>query len=350
MAVVFMDDFGSYGSSTSYMLQGLYAELPQISLVTDPAGSGSTVALVAFNATIPGIMRWVYPGGLQSILGAGARYYMATLPVSSSRIPGLFQIRNDANTGLASVTVTTSGRLQIRSGGTTGTVLATSTNPVIIPRSWQHLECKFIQSGATGSVEVRCEGIPVVTVTNVNIGTATIAQYAIVTDPDGTGGGQAFYVKDLIIWDGNGASNTNFVGSVYIKSLLTDSDDALNWSLVGGANGYGILDNSPPVDSTYLLATSPPPAAYVATLTNLPSDVTSVKAVMSLVRATKLDGGDATLQNSVVSGASTANGVARPVTIAPVYYYDVFQTDPATGNAWLPIAVDAMKLKLNRTV
>ena len=158
------------------------------------------------------------------------------------------------------------------------------------------------------------------------------------------------YFKDFFIWDSTGARNNNFAGSVNVVNLTPNSDVALTWTLSGGATGFSLVNESPPVDSTFISAAFPAPAADKMGQTNLPADVTSVKTLMTLVRARKTDGGDGQLQVGLISGASTALGANRPITTAPTYYADIQETDPATGVAWLPTAVDASNIQFNRTL
>lgn len=102
-------------------------------------------------------------------------------------------------------------------------------------------------------------------------------------------------------------------------------------------------------DMSFLSAPNPPPLPYVGELTNLPPDVTSVRALITRVRAQKSDGGDGSLQTSLISGVDTANGTDRPITTALTYWSDIFELDPATGAPWTPVAADAAQLQINRT-
>lgn len=352
MAIVHMDDFGIYGTDEALMEQGVYGDILYADLATDPVDGVSPCMLIEANGTGTGYIRWIYPGAVQSSLGLAGRYYFPSLPTQSDTIPFLFKLTDGSNNAILTVTVTTTGRLQIRDGGSAGTVLATSTAPVIVTRSWQHLEFKAtnVEISAGGAVEIRSEGVTVLSLSGASFGTAQIAGLEVGTDPDNTGAQRSFYFKDMVVWDTNGTSNTDFLGSVIVTPITIESDDSLNWTVVGGITGREVLTNIPPVTGEYIQAVNPPPAAYVANLTALPDDVTSVKAVMTYVRAQKVDGGDASLQVSMISGASTGNGANRPITTAPIYWTDIFSVDPATSAAWSVSAVNAAKLKINRTI
>jgi hypothetical protein len=159
-------------------------------------------------------------------------------------------------------------------------------------------------------------------------------------------------MKDYVVWDGSGTSNNDFLGSVIVYELFTSADDAFpaGWSSTG-ADGYSVLDNNPPDDGvSYITADDTPPSAAEFSLTNLPADITSVKGLVTRVRAAKSDGGDGQLQVSLISGASTDAGSDRPITVAQTYWSDVSELDPATTVAWTPSGVNAAVLKIERTL
>jgi hypothetical protein len=70
---------------------------------------------------------------------------------------------------------------------------------------------------------------------------------------------------------------------------------------------------------------------------------------MTIVRAAKTDGGDGSLQVSVVSSGTAGDGTNRPITVAQTYWTDVHDLDPHTSAAWTPTTVNAAQLKINRT-
>lgn len=116
-----------------------------------------------------------------------------------------------------------------------------------------------------------------------------------------------------------------------------------------GTGWNKINEVTPDEDVTFITAPTPAPAAYQALLTQLPSNVTTVRSVMTIHRSKKTDGGDASVQASLVSGANTGSGTSRPITTAYSYWWDIFEQDPSGVN-WSKTLVNALKLKLDRTV
>jgi hypothetical protein len=105
-----------------------------------------------------------------------------------------------------------------------------------------------------------------------------------------------------------------------------------------------------PTDTSYISADNTPPAAAIMTMTDLPEDVISVKAVIPIGRMLKTDGGDCTVMMSVSpNSVDYDDGVDREITVAPTYWWDVSHVSPDTGSAWTPDEVNDMVFKIDRT-
>lgn len=354
MAIQWMDDFGSYGNTESYMLNGLYAALEtgnaSFDLVTDP-DVGATNIVGRFTDGTDND----YCVGPRKVLsstvttaGAAARFWPASLPATNNAYPVFFSFRTNANARIVDVGILSTGAIVARNF-VTG-VFHETTGPVMVANGWQHVEVKVVINSVVGSIEIRVEGVTVLNVTGIDTGTNGVAQVAFAGERNLTQGFPTFYFKDFVLWDGTGSYNNDFLGSVSVVALTPDSDNSFNWAASTGSVGYVLIDESTPNDADYISAINPPPAASTFGLSNLPPDVTSVKGLMTLVRARKTDGGDGNLQASLVSNSVGATGANRPITTAYTYWYDIHEIDPNTTAPWTPVAVDAALLKLNRTV
>lgn len=356
MAITHMDNFSIYGSTESLLLNGVYAENSSCTLEDDPDSVSSGKVLLVPEQYGGGgdyaRLRFVLPANVTTS-GQACRMWLAELPADSGIVPCPISFKNASNTFMFNLCVTTTGRLEVRSAGFAGSVLGATTNPVVSANGWYHIEMKVVIDTSAGSIEVRVEGQTVINLTSINTGSTPVSQVEICNDPTALSVGVSMYVKDFVVWDNTTAYNNNFLGSVIVYNLTPDADISLNWTPSTGSVGYSILDNIPPVDADYIYAPDPAPSPYVCTLTDLPVDVTSVKAIMTFVRAAKSDGGDGSLQVGVISDAggtpTTGLGTDRPITVAQAYWRDVFQTDPDTSAAWLPSAVNAVRLQIDRT-
>lgn len=358
MAMDFLDNFSLYGTNTALLTNGPYAEVQAAALVVDPDPNAINSTVIRLRptgllATQQGLLRRVF-GAAAATAGAGFRVWMDALPVNTDRRPVLFSFRDNVNGALVTGYVNPSGQIVVVRGEASGGVqLGITPAPVLVANAWQHVEVKVLFSATVGTVEVRVEGTQVLALTNQNTSAGPAQQIQWRNEAGGSGSPAIadFYVKDIALWNGLGTRNNDFRGGLIIATIVPDGDTALNWTPTGAANGWSILDNGPPNDANFIAAgASPIPGAYQCTLTNLPSDVTSVSAVMAVSRTRKIDGGDGNTQVTAVSGVSTAAGLNRPISAAFTYWTDMFEEDPATAAPWTPPAVNAMQLRLNRTV
>jgi len=337
---------GLYGTTLELLTSGVYAQYGNANscnLVEDP-DPNITGTVLRFTAQpgATGVLRYVLPSS-QTKVGMARRVWMDLLPVDPTRLPFLFEWRNGANSVLGSITCDTTGRIV----GTVGATVTTSTNPALVANAWQHIESMMDTS--TGDVEVRVEGVTVLLMSGLVIA-GPIAQVSVRV-PSVNQDNLRQYLKDFVIWDGAGAANNDFMGSVQVIELIPDADNVFAWSASTGTTGFNLVDEAPPNDDTdYIFAVNPPPSLSNFDVTGLPPDITSVKGIIARVRSRKTDGGDGNLQVGVVSGASVGLGADRPITTAYTYWSDVFEVDPATAAPWLPSAVNAVKLQLNRTL
>lgn len=346
----FADDFKGYGTNINLLLNGLYAEIGNATSLDedpDPNVTG-TVLRSAVNPVDGCRIRRVFRSS-QTVAGMAFRLWLSSLPVDPDGTPA-FCFCNAGNGREIAVTINTTGSLSIRDGSGTGSVQATTAGPVVVANAWNHLEIKAVASAISGSVEIRVNGVSKLTSPAFDTG-LEYSQWAIDNAAD-VAQSYDFYVKDLVVWDGSGASNNNFQGMVSVIGRVTSADVTLGgWVPSIGTTGFNLLDNSPPLDATeYISAADPPPLPCSFQLAQLPEDVTSVRGLITQVRARNIDGGDGSIQASLTSGASTANGVDRPITTAFTYYEDVFEVDPATSTNWTPASADAAILNIDRTV
>lgn len=467
MSTQWMDDFQGYGTDANRvtrMSDGPYAETAWCELKVDPdptAGGKYVLYLDSNNATS---FRKVLTGP-QAIVGVAARYWVGSLPSNTGEQPWFSGVSDTNNNIHCYVICDPSGYIQIYRRDSTGDVnIGSSSGPVIITNSWHHLEVKYVLNATTGSVEVRQEGVTVAivngirTTSNVSGALATAQNVCYHHGHSSSGGFPDLYIKDFIIWDGNGTINNNFFGSCQVYRITPNADVSRNWNTTLGAaplqnpaststtggtlaantyyyvvtailnpQGESIASNevsitttgttssntitwtappgmtvtgyrvyrgtaagaenvyyapgnvltftdtggastagTPPTDTgtgfsqinevtpdddaTFITAGQGPyPAAYQATMTQLPTNVTTVRSVMTIHRSRKTDGGDGNIQASLISGANTGSGTSRPITTAYTYWWDVFENDPS-GSNWNKTLVNALKLKLDRTL
>lgn len=472
--LIFMDNFSTYGVNTALLTQGLYAAMsvhPTLGLALDPDGSpGRVLRLDSLDS-----IRYAFPGGATPTAGIAYRGWATGLPNNARAMTSCCFVRGAGNEALAYFGITSNGRLRaiVMNAANAETQWETPV-PVVTANAWWHYEIKYTRTGAnTADFEVRVEGATVLQQVGISCRAFDPAQITMAVFNDGALLGSQWFLKDYVIWNGLGAQNNNFLGSVLVVSLLPSTDVALNWAkssalfsgsqlirdlvpfniltasgaltsgnqirlngvyynwtsgsvdagapagtsanpwlvAMGGSTaqalenmfnainasgvagvaystaltanafigatgfsptqlGVASLDETSlyPVfetgantawaspnlfvgvnDMSFISADDTPPAPFVCELTNLPPDVTSVRGLQTRVRAAKTDGGDGSLQVSLISGGVPANGANRPITTTQTYWTDICEIDPNTGNLFTPLAVDAVQLQTSRT-
>jgi hypothetical protein len=347
---------GLYGTDVSLLTSGIYAAVDTgfagFFIVDDPDPNitGNVIAFEYYSGNLKSF-RFAVPTPTAT-LGVGSRIRLNNLP---RVVPVIHEFRSNTNNAIVSINLLTNGQLQaryLRTGepDNTGTILGTSSNAVIIANAWQHVETKVVISSTIGNVEVRVEGVTVLNLTGLNLGGNNIAEFAICGQKNDVFTGNFLYTKDLVIWDGTGSNNNNFLGSVSIIPMTVTSDISLNWTPSTGTTGWDLIDEAPPNTTDFISASSTLPAAAVMALSNLPTDITSVRGIVTITRATKTDGGDGNLQVGLKNGASTALGTNRGITSAYTYWRDVFEVDPVTSAPWTVTSANNAQIQFNRTV
>jgi hypothetical protein len=226
------------------------------------------------------------------------------------------------------------------------------SGPALTANGYNPIDVKVVRHATNGTIEVRVNGIVKLNLGTLALGANDIGMVAIGTATIATGSpdpGNRF--KDFVLWDGTGSVGNDFQGSVAVRDLYPDADIALNWTPSSGSTGWNLIDETTPNDAGYIEAGDPPPDPAKFSLTNLPDDVTSVRALLPIVRAVKTDGGDCNLQVGLTpDDTNWDDGADRPMTTAFTYWWDVSALSPATAAAWTPVEVNAAYVRVDRTL
>lgn len=343
---------GIYGATTSDMLDGIWGELYlTVSLTADPDTNITGKALY----TPSGHARYVLPAAVATA-GMASRVWMTDLPFANINCPPIHQYRDGSNSVDVAIYVTTTGGIEAWRdpdplvGYGSGTLLGGTSGPVLTAGSWRHVESKVFKSATVGTVEVRIEGSVVLDLTGLNTDAANVEQVAFGSRMGALDTPTSLYFKDVVIWNGSGSLNNDFVGVVGVYWLQPDADVSSGWARTSGTTDYELVDESPADDADYIYADDSPPAASIMGVADLPADIVGIKGVISLARAEKSDNGTGNLQVSMTpNGTDYDAGADHAVTTAFTYYADVSEVSPDTAAAWTPTEVDAMYVRLNRT-
>ena len=363
MAIIWADfpsgQLGLYGTSTANMLNGIWAQIEvggaggQINLANDPdpnIASAGRVFQCEAGSNGSSYGRIVHPGGAQPTVGIGVRLWQSELPEGNgNKGNAAIWFRTSANASICYLKALSDGSLGFYNSSNT---LLGQTSPILTASAYHHIEIKVLRDATVGTAEVRVNGATVLDLENLALGASDIGQIWLgswqdtVNDPDIINS-----FKDFVFLDGTGSEGNDFQGSVAVHDLYTDADISLNWTPSTGSTGWDLIDETTPNDADYIGAPDPAPAAYVASLTDLPEDVTSVRALLPIYRATKTDGGDCNIQVGITpNNTNWDDGADRPMTTAYTYWWDVSHLSPATAAPWTPVEVNAAYVRADRTL
>lgn len=347
MTVLWADPFKTYGTDETKLTDGLYVGYSgELTLIDDPDPNADSDSMaLRFNDATE--LRWAVPTGPNDELGMFVRLWMDDLPPNDTS-GFCIEFRTNTNAELCKARVLPNGQLRFYRGST---VLGTSTLPILVAGSWNHIECKIVFNDTTGESEFRVNRIEVVGLSLTNqdtMNTSAAGTAAIIALS--TGNGALAYIKDFTPWDTNGSLNNDFLGTKALYVLQLDGDASFNWTGTSGVTGYDLINELTPNDANYIYADDSPPAASTFTFENLPPEVVSIAALLTVVRYRNSDGGDGNVQSGIITNGDTDLGADRPGTTAFTYGWDVSEVSADTGVAYTPTEVNNSQFSLDRTL
>lgn len=345
------DIYGTGATGVTNMLEGVYAAVGGTGSGPSTAQARTGVNSFLFNSSaVAGSIRRVF-GANKTQVGVGFAQYMDSLPNNSTGMVIASFLDNSA-APCCSVTVSTTGQVEIRSGGFNGTVRASSA-PCLVTTAWQHIEIRVSFSNTVGACEIRVNGVTVLNASNINtdLPNGGYAAQVRVGDPSvGTLAATSWYIDDYYAWDTSGSYNNSFIGDKKVYVILPSADTAVaDWTPDTGTVGFSRINEIPPVSASYIQGTVVGDVSEFA-MTNLPADITNILGLQFYTKMLKTDAGASSVQMAVVSGASSANGADRPITTNATVYMDVFEQDPDTAAPWTLSGVDAILTRATRTL
>lgn len=355
MSLEWMDGFDHYGTGATgktNMTAGPYAEASATSDV-GPNTTNPRTGTAAFRYFLnnSGGIRW------RRVLGGNRTAAGLAMGVTYSQLPGAnattapIVFRDSNNVRQLCLFVTSTGSIDVRQTSGSGTILGSSSGPVIQAGSYQHIAMFATCHGSTGTIEVRVDGVTVINVSGVNTAPSGTVNFAQMSGDNLSSTSGIVDVDDFWCWNNLGTANNDFSGNVRVRRLNPDQDTAAtDWVRNTGSTDFSAINQTAPdSDTTYIEAANLNDISEFD-FENTPAEVSAILAAQTYVMMKKTDAGDSNVQVSLVSGASEVNGADRPITTAYAYWTDIFEVDPDTGTAWTKAAIDAAKMKLERTV
>ena len=156
-------------------------------------------------------------------------------------------------------------------------------------------------------------------------------------------------VDDCYWNNADGDVNNGYLGEISVVPLFPDTDESpQDWDLSSGSDAYSLIGVTPPDDGYISAQNVDDEAAF--TFEEIPFPVTDIFAVQTTYRAQKESSGESAVQLSLTHGGSTETGEENfTAETTYAWYFDNWETDPDTEEAWDPDAFDP-KVTLKRTV
>jgi hypothetical protein len=229
-----------------------------------------------------------------------------------------------------------------------GTTLATSAAGVIPASGWNYYEAKATIHDSTGYVEVRKNGVNVVSFTgDTRNGGATglidrlhTGDGALFGGPNDGGTGY----DDLYYADSDTGEVTDFVGDCKVETIKPTAEGAASdfTPSAGSDNALNVDENTSDGDTTYNASNTVGHIdSYV--MADLSTVAGSVKGVQVMTVMRKDDAGSRSARARILSNAVAGNGATRALSDSYQWYADVFEHNPDGDVDWTISSVNAMQ-------
>ena len=352
MALLFVDSFDHYVTADlleKWTTVGGTNGSATISPTTGRRGSG------AFRVNTSGlssadqryVTRVLSPGDATATLGFALN--PASLAFVGTAGVAIASIR-DGTSPQITLRLSAAGILSVVRGSSSGTVLGPASSAIAVG-AFTFVELKVKIDPTVGTVDLRLNGLPVLSLTSQNTRSTANSSWSavylfqpeVVSSTFNSANVNIDY-DDLYVGDGTGAAPHNgFLGDVRIDALRpTGAGASTGWTPSAGANWDAVNDAAPDDDATYVTA-----AAAGLTDTYVVQDLPVAAAPLGVqvcLSAKKTDAGACTIAPVVVGVA----GPAQAPGTAYAYLRQVYPTNPATGLAWTEAGFNAAEFGVTR--
>lgn len=254
---------GLYGLDINRLTDGRWAALEGsvgsgTFLKTDPdtANAPGGIVLCTGGSTGIQLVRYAMPN-THVTAGIKLRLWADSLPATAwgDRAPGII-FRNTFNLPIMYFCVLPDGSVGASPDGTTLNQVGASSPSVILPHSWNDIEIKLFQDATAGTLEVKVNNVTKLSVTGLALlssNGSTLGSHPNAIIALGSLNGSLSNTnptwKCVVIWDGSGSNNNDFLGNVFVAGHDLVSDAALHWTPSYGSNGSHLIGGGVPTNA-----------------------------------------------------------------------------------------------------
>jgi hypothetical protein len=249
----------------------------------------------------------------------------------------------DGATAQCSIVIRQDGAILLTSGGPLGGTLATYASALTAISTWYHFECEVVVHGTTGSFKVRKNGNSVEDFSLGSLNTRVSANDYANKIQIGNATAIGHWVDDFF-WKSSAAAGT-WLGDIRCYTRMPASDQSVTFSHLSGSTNYEMVDEAQQDGTTTYVYDSTVGHADFYGIASISATPATVIATTARAYALKSDAGTRTLAVQVKSGATTAASPTLVLTTSGWQWaWRTDTTDPATGAAWTPAAVNTCQI------
>jgi len=278
----------------------------------------------------------------------GMAWYMTSGLFGSTTIPGMSVFGDTGVTQHLTVNLDAAGRVQLRRGGASGTVIATSSHTPIVTGTWHYVELKCTIADSGGTAIVKLDNVEVINFTgdtkNAGTNTTVDALGVICTNTS--------FPDDLYCCDGvdgttlspaQNAANNDFLSDCTVKPQRPDGNGALSQWVGSDGNStdnYLLVDDVPFSSADYV-GSAVAGDRDLYNVTDLVGSPTVI-GVQVKVFAAKSDAGTRSIKTlSRSSGGTVEASSAIALTTSYTTLAGPILTKDPDGTAWTATSVNA---------
>jgi hypothetical protein len=216
----------------------------------------------------------------------------------------------------------------------------------VAKEQYHWFELKVTIDATGGSVELRRNGAVLLTFSGNTKGAPTgdVTRVQLRSMNVSSSNRVDVWLDDIVIADDLGGQNDDFLGDLRISTLVPVADTGQkDWSPSSGSSNFSRVAEIPPDDDTSYVSGATPGDRDLYAMTPVGMTPLSIKGLQQTVLARKDNAGDRALSFVLKSGTEVAVGPATLLGTSYAFTETMHETDPATGAACTPAAVDAVQ-------
>lgn len=244
---------------------------------------------------------------------------------------------------------TASGAIRAWRGSEAGTVIGTSVaTGIIATGTWYFIEAKVTISDTVGVIEVRVDGVTVLTLSGIDTKNSSAA-YTTGVVITGQNGVNTADFNSFYYCDDSGTLNNSFLGvGEALLRLVNGAGSLAQWTPSAGSNYQNVDDSGSTHDSdTTYNETSTAGNEDEFAVADIPVTGGSVAGVKQTTVMRKTDGGVRQAAPVINLGGGRSQRSTKTLTTPYVFYQEVFETDPVDASTLTEAKVNAVKIGYN---